>query len=248
MTDQAIIDALKESLAHFDATAHGPVIEDSLRDRLQKAIAALSEPEQEISNDLCIELAQALEQLRAMKIAEDVAALPIGGADAVMPTPFHAGYQLACEDIIYRLKTEVWGDCLPPVDAIAALSEQSQAEPVAWQYRDENILLGKRRPDERTGWTPLFTSPQPSPMSGILCQPSKTDESLTEDEVQKLCALTVLELRALISPQPLRNDVLDLAIAACKAEGDRVFSMGMFDASAGCFTCMNRIDDLKDSS
>ena len=62
--------------------------------------------------DECVGVAMALEQQRAIKIAEAVAALRIGGADAIMPTPFQAGYQLACEEIIYRLKTEQWS--MPP--------------------------------------------------------------------------------------------------------------------------------------
>lgn len=70
--------------------------------------------EQDATEDECIELAQALEQLRALKIVEAVAALPIGGATANMPTPFHAGYQLACEEIEHRLRTEIWEGCLKP--------------------------------------------------------------------------------------------------------------------------------------
>ena len=66
------------------------------------------------TEDECIELAQALEQLRALKIVEKVSALPIGGADVGMPTPFHAGYQLACEEITHRLRTEIWTGCLTP--------------------------------------------------------------------------------------------------------------------------------------
>lgn len=65
----------------------------------------------------CIALAQALEQRRALGIVEQVAALPVGGKDADAPTPFQAGYQLACEEILHRLRTEVWDGCLPPVAA-----------------------------------------------------------------------------------------------------------------------------------
>jgi hypothetical protein len=68
-------------------------------------------------DDECIDLAQALEQARAVKIAESVAALPIGGATNNMPTPFQSGYQLACEEIIHRLRTEVWNLCLKPISA-----------------------------------------------------------------------------------------------------------------------------------
>lgn len=37
----------------------------------------------------------------ALKIVADVASLPIGGATAAMPTPFQAGYQMACEEIAF---------------------------------------------------------------------------------------------------------------------------------------------------
>ena len=47
-----------------------------------------------------------LERLRAAKIVDAVMSLPIGGATAILPTPFQAGYQLACEEINHRLHTE----------------------------------------------------------------------------------------------------------------------------------------------
>lgn len=56
--------------------------------------------------DDLIELAAALEMHRALRIVADVSALPIGGNDADMPTPFHAGYQLACEEIAERIRTQ----------------------------------------------------------------------------------------------------------------------------------------------
>jgi hypothetical protein len=68
----------------------------------------------EATDDECIELAEALERLRAIKIVEAVMNLPIGGATAIMPTPFQAGYQLACEEITHRLQTEEWELNLPP--------------------------------------------------------------------------------------------------------------------------------------
>ena len=71
----------------------------------------------EPTEDQVIEIAQALEQRRALTIVETVAALPVGGADEISPTPFQAGYQQACEEIAYRLRTEAWTGCLPPIDA-----------------------------------------------------------------------------------------------------------------------------------
>lgn len=73
----------------------------------------MSEP----TEDQVIEIAQALEQRRALTIVGAVAALPIGGADEMAPTAFQAGYQQACEEISHRLRTEVWPMCLPPIDA-----------------------------------------------------------------------------------------------------------------------------------
>ena len=67
----------------------------------------------EATEDECIELAQALEQQRALAIVAVVKALSVGGADANMPTAFHAGYQLACDEIEHRLRTEQWELSLP---------------------------------------------------------------------------------------------------------------------------------------
>ena len=68
-----------------------------------------------VTANQCVELAAALEQLRALKIVEAVVALPIAGADADMPTEYQAGFLMACEEIEYRLRTEQWTGCLPPV-------------------------------------------------------------------------------------------------------------------------------------
>jgi hypothetical protein len=77
----------------------------------------------------CIALAQALEQRRALGIVEAVAALPVGGKDADAPTPFQSGYQLACEEILHRLRTEVWDGCLPPVGHSARAAPRSNCAP-----------------------------------------------------------------------------------------------------------------------
>lgn len=58
--------------------------------------------------ETAIGVAVALEQARAHHIVEAVKALPIGGESAEIPTPFHAGYQLACEEIAHRLRSEQW--------------------------------------------------------------------------------------------------------------------------------------------
>lgn len=61
----------------------------------------------EPTTDDCIELAAALEVHRALHIVAEVAGLPVGGKDADMPTPFQAGYQLACDEIAERIRTQV---------------------------------------------------------------------------------------------------------------------------------------------
>lgn len=60
-------------------------------------------PQTAAQDDLAIEVAAAIELVRARDIVEQVRTLPIGGATENMPTPFHAGYQLACEEIAERL-------------------------------------------------------------------------------------------------------------------------------------------------
>jgi len=73
------------------------------------------EPQSEESINQCVELSAALERARAIKIIEAVMSEQIGGADAIMPTPFQAGYNLACQESIHRIQTEVWDLALPPV-------------------------------------------------------------------------------------------------------------------------------------
>lgn len=66
--------------------------------------------------DEVIELAQALEQRRGLAI---VAAVEQDGHSSFPRTApvFQAGFDFACEEITRRLRTEVWENCLTPVDA-----------------------------------------------------------------------------------------------------------------------------------
>lgn len=105
----------------------------------QRATSALQEAHAELDalradaeresteSDEAITLAAALEQQRALKIVEAVASLPIGGKDEAKPTPFHAGYQLACEEIAERLRTEVWelegGITLPQAGTLPSIRQ-----------------------------------------------------------------------------------------------------------------------------
>lgn len=84
----------------------------ALESALRMALAASPE-------DQIIELAQALEQRRALAITDAVHNLPVGGRTANMPTAFQAGYCAACEEIEHRLRTEEWTHCLKPVGAAA---------------------------------------------------------------------------------------------------------------------------------
>lgn len=68
---------------------------------------------EEVTVDECIELAEAIERQRALKIVEAVKAEPIGGVNSDNPKAFHAGYQLACDEIEHRLRTERWELSLP---------------------------------------------------------------------------------------------------------------------------------------
>lgn len=84
-------------------------------------VAAAPKPDApaQATPDQVIDLACALEQRRALHIVAEVAALQIGGADSQTPTPFQAGYALACEEICTRLRTQQWELCgvpspLPP--------------------------------------------------------------------------------------------------------------------------------------
>lgn len=86
------------------------------------------------TDDQLHQLTSALEVRRALKIADDVAALPIGGKQAASPTAFQAGYQTACEEITERLRTEVHqlpdGIRLPACGPLPSL-RQPAADPVA---------------------------------------------------------------------------------------------------------------------
>lgn len=81
----------------------------------------------EATTDECIELAAALEMRRALNIVAEVAALPVGGQGADMPTPFQAGYQLACEEIAERIRTQVvvlpGGLTLPACGPLPSISQ-----------------------------------------------------------------------------------------------------------------------------
>ncbi len=99
-----------------------------------------------ITEDQAIELASALELQRAVRIVADVAALPVGGKDTDQPTQFHAGYQLACEEIAERIRTEVHvlpgGLTLPgcgPLPSIRQPAEPAPAEGASAMPSDADI-------------------------------------------------------------------------------------------------------------
>ena len=104
-------------------TGSVPTLEESLkdsifltvRDALELAIAEEREAcnKSGVNIDECIDLSAALERQRALKIIEAVMSARIGGAESTMPTPFQAGYQLACDESIFRIKNEEWELRLP---------------------------------------------------------------------------------------------------------------------------------------
>lgn len=69
----------------------------------------------EATPDEVIELAQALEQQRALKIVEAVQRLATG-----FEATYARAFAQACEEITHRLRTEVWELCARPIDAPAA--------------------------------------------------------------------------------------------------------------------------------
>lgn len=84
----------------------------------------------EPTDDTCIELAAALEMHRALHIVASVGALPVGGKNATTPTPFQSGYQLACEEIEERIRTQELtvpgGATLPLCGTLPSVSQPSQ--------------------------------------------------------------------------------------------------------------------------
>lgn len=77
--------------------------------RALRCLSAAPDTSQSADADTCIDVAREIEKLRAEKIVEAVSLEKIGGSEEVLPTQFHAGYQLACEEILHRLRTEQWG-------------------------------------------------------------------------------------------------------------------------------------------
>lgn len=81
----------------------------------------------EFTEDDYIELAAALEMHRALHVVAEVSALPVGGKDADAPTPFQAGYQLACEEIAERIRTQEvvipGGAVLPQCGTLPSVSQ-----------------------------------------------------------------------------------------------------------------------------
>lgn len=61
--------------------------------------------------EILIALAVSMEKERSLAIVDDVSNERIGGKTETSPTEFMAGYQMACEEISYRLKNEEWQCC-----------------------------------------------------------------------------------------------------------------------------------------
>lgn len=125
----------------------------------------------EATVDQCIELAAALEQRRAVEIVKAVAQV---AAARLQSGAYRSGYEMACEEIDYRLRNEVTPHCLPPMgmdspDDSAQRAPQAGGsagdEVAAWVNGDEldNLLDDRSATIEgrRSGWrgTPLYRRP-----------------------------------------------------------------------------------------
>jgi ribA/ribD-fused uncharacterized protein len=117
---------------------------DHIADAGEMVAAPVAAPAAEASADECIDLACALEQRRALKIVDDVHNLRIGGRAEVMPTAFHAGYCLACEEIEHRLRTEQWGIDGAPVPLFGTSAPAAEAQLRQLPGEPEEEYLGRR--------------------------------------------------------------------------------------------------------
>lgn len=70
----------------------------------------------------CIEVAVALEQQRALKIVEAVRKQGFSKSASEIPTQAESAFDLACEEIEHRLRTEVW-----ELDGVAAPLESTSS-------------------------------------------------------------------------------------------------------------------------
>lgn len=135
--DRAILEAVRRELEEYDGNAPGhahevPGIWDSDNGAKsgqpcawcltwKKFTRLIEEPNAiqrerkagEATTDQLLELAGALEQRRGLQIVANAAKL----AEHLYEGPVRSGWEMACEEITERLRTEVWEGCLPPVDA-----------------------------------------------------------------------------------------------------------------------------------
>jgi hypothetical protein len=105
--------------------------------------------------DQSIELAAALEQQRALKIVADVRALRMGkGPDEMLPTVAESFFDLACEEIEVRLRTEEWtllgvAMPLPALPSAAELAEHNSQMKAKKAQIVEDISRGARMTNHR---------------------------------------------------------------------------------------------------
>lgn len=110
--------SLEECLAYADSLPGCTEVQGVV-----KTLAAAVRSLDPAKVDQSIELASALEQNRALKIVADVRGLRIGRRPNLMiPTVAESYFDLACEEIEHRLRTEQWliGDITMPLHGLPA--------------------------------------------------------------------------------------------------------------------------------
>lgn len=95
------------TLRMFDGVMMGKAADEieRLRARLAEAPAAQPQP---VNRADPVEVAIALEQQRALHIVQAVRKQGFAKSDTALPTQAESVFDLACEEIEYRLQTEVW--------------------------------------------------------------------------------------------------------------------------------------------
>lgn len=194
------------------------------------------------TDDDCIELAAALEMHRALRIVGEVSGLPVGGKDADKPTAFHAGYQLACEEIAERIRTQEMvapgGVMLPICGTLPSIAQPAMCpcgdRPAAecdeeWGPKcdlgnnEAHVQVAPAEPVVRVDLAPGSTEFRLTwlrePVAGMLygvAQPAEPlYDGLTLDQVkERLAALEADDLRGLVVSLLIQQRIAERAVAA----------------------------------
>lgn len=158
------------------------------------------------TDDQLHQLTSALEVQRALKIADDVSGLGIGGKDAAAPTPFQTGFQTACEEIVERLRTEVHmlpeGIVLPACGTLPSLRQLADG--------GGRVLYAESQP------TP--NAPQDAPAEPVDGWRNALDIRTAQGWVLTGTAVPVLYTDSINGRQVMRDDVWLATTDALKGE------------------------------